>query len=71
MEIKQNTNGDYLLKDSEGKSHIVRKDLAQQWLDAFGLQSLNQSYKPNLKDDIKCYMQRHRNKHKRFAKTHK
>lgn len=53
MEIKQNTNGDYLLKDSESKSHIVRKDLAQQWLDTFGLKSLNQSYKHNLKDDIK------------------
>ena len=53
MEIKQNANGDYLLKDSEGKSHIVRKDLAQQWLDTFELKNLNQSYKPNLKDDIK------------------
>ena len=30
IEIKQNTNGDYLLKDSKGKSHIVRNDLAQQ-----------------------------------------
>ena len=53
MEIRQNPNGDYLLKDSEGKSHIVCKDLAQQWLDTFGLKNLNQSYKPNLKDDIK------------------
>lgn len=30
IKIKQNTNGDYLLKDSKGKSHIVCKDLAQQ-----------------------------------------
>lgn len=53
MEIKQNTNGDYLLKDSEGKSHIVRKDLAQQWLDTFGLKSLSDDFVPNFTPQIK------------------
>ncbi|MGX2973157.1 PBECR2 nuclease fold domain-containing protein [Helicobacter sp. T3_23-1059] len=53
MQIKQNQNGDYLLKDSEGKNHIVRKEVAQKWLKEFGLNDLSQSYKPNLSEPIK------------------
>ncbi|MGX3046158.1 PBECR2 nuclease fold domain-containing protein [Helicobacter sp. T3_23-1056] len=53
MQIKQNQNGDYLLKDSEGKSHIVRKDLAQEWIKEFGLKTLNDDFLPNFQPKIR------------------
>ncbi|MGX2973402.1 PBECR2 nuclease fold domain-containing protein, partial [Helicobacter sp. T3_23-1059] len=52
-QIKQNQNGDYLLKDSEGKNHIVRKEVAQKWLKEFGLKTLNDDFIPTFSAQVK------------------
>lgn len=51
--LKQNAKGDYLLKDENGKNHILKKETADKWLETFNLKNLSQDFKPQFNENIK------------------
>ncbi len=52
-DLKQNAKGDYLITDESGKKHLIKADIANKWLEAFNLKSLDESFVPNFSDEVK------------------
>ena len=52
MSLKQTPNGDYIFTDKEGKKQILRKNLADEWLETFNLKSLDEDFVPEILPQI-------------------